>query len=97
MTALVRSLNSPAHCRAPSLYSNWQISTNDSATLKTLASTNFDPQQTVLVSTPLPAAPAVNATNENSGTVEFKSYAPKDIVFDAKASTPDGAAAQRQI
>jgi hypothetical protein len=70
------------------LYSNWQISTNDSATLKTLASTNFDPQQQVLVSSPLPAAPVVNATNENSGTVEFKSYAPKDIRFDAKADAP---------
>ena len=70
------------------LYSNWQISTNDSATLKTLASTNFDPQLQVLVSTPLPAAPVVNATNENSGTVEFKSYAPKDIRFDAKADAP---------
>jgi hypothetical protein len=92
------------------LYSNWQISTNDSATLKTLASTNFDPLQRVLVSSPLPVAPVVNATNENSGTVEFKRYvpddpvfsgkrnglwkqsgycyAPKDIMFDAKATTP---------
>ena len=49
-----------------------------------LASTNFDAWKTVLVSTPLPASPAINATNENSGTVEFKSYAPKDIVFNAQ-------------
>jgi hypothetical protein len=70
------------------LYSDWKISTNDSATLKTLASTNFDPQQLVLVSTPLPGTPVVNATNENSGTVEFKNYAPKDIVFEAKADAP---------
>jgi len=70
------------------LYSNWQISTNDSATLETLTSTNFDPLQRVLVSTPLPVAPAVNANNDNSGTVEFKSYAPKDIRFDAKADAP---------
>jgi uncharacterized membrane protein YfhO len=41
-----------------------------------------------LVSTPLPVAPAVNANNDNSGTVEFKSYAPKDIRFDAKADAP---------
>ena len=40
------------------LYSNWQVNTNDDATLKTLASTNFDPWQTVLVSTPLPGVPA---------------------------------------
>ena len=92
------------------LYSNWQVNTNDDATLKTLASTNFDPWQTVLVSTPLPGAPAANATNQNSGTVDFKRYvpddpgfkgkrnglwkqsgycyAPKDIMFDAKATIP---------
>jgi hypothetical protein len=89
------------------LYSNWQVNTNDDATLKTLASTNFDPWQTVLVSMPLPVAAA---TNQNVGSVEFKSYAPddpmfkgkrnglwkqsgycyapKDIIFDAKTTTP---------
>ncbi len=66
------------------LYSNWQVSTNDAATLKLLADKNFDPQQTVLVSTPLPTNPA----KENSGTVAFKSYKPADIVFDAKADAP---------
>ncbi len=66
------------------LYSNWQVSTNGDATLKTLAGKDFDPQQTVLVSRPLPVSSAA-ATNENSGTVEFKSYAPTDIVFAAKA------------
>ena len=39
------------------LYSNRQVSTNDDATLKMLESTNFDPWQTVLVSTPLPGVP----------------------------------------
>ena len=70
------------------LYSNWQVSTNDSTTLQTLTSTNFDPWQTVLVSTPLPAAPASTATNTNSGTVEYKSYAPTDIQLEAQADTP---------
>ncbi|MGA2801865.1 MAG: hypothetical protein ABSE97_05785 [Verrucomicrobiota bacterium] len=70
------------------LYSNWQVNTNDTATLKTLASTNFNAWQTVLVSTPLPTTPTVNATNGNSGTVEFRSYAPKDIVFSTRADTP---------
>jgi len=70
------------------LYSNWQVSSNKDATLKTLASTNFNAWQTVLVSTPLPTTPTVNATNGNSGTVEFKSYAPKDIVFGTHADTP---------
>ena len=70
------------------LYSRWQISTNDTNTLQTLASTNFDAWQTVLVSTPLPVPPAANATNENPGTVEFKSYAPKNINLDVKANAP---------
>ncbi len=69
------------------LYSSWQVSTNDTATLQTLTSAGFDPQQTVLVSTPLPGLPAV-ATNENSGTVEFKSYMPNAIVLGAQATAP---------
>lgn len=70
------------------LYSQWQIGTNDSDTLQILASANFDAWRTVLVSTPLPAPPAMNATNNNPGTVEFKSYSPKDILFDAHAEMP---------
>jgi hypothetical protein len=68
------------------LYSHWQVSTNDNVTLKTLAASNFDPTKIVLISTNLPPSP--NTTNENSGTVEFKSYAPKKIVFDAEADAP---------
>jgi hypothetical protein len=68
------------------LYSNWQVSTNDAVTLQTLASPNFDPLQTVLVSAPLPMAPG--ATNQNSGMVDFKSYAPNDIVFNAQTDAP---------
>ena len=79
------------------LYSHWQISTNDTAALQTLASTNFDAWQTVLVSTPLPVAPAANATNENAGTVEYKSYAPKDIKLERQSQRTIGALAQRQI
>ncbi|HXR49394.1 MAG TPA: hypothetical protein VN784_18310 [Candidatus Limnocylindrales bacterium] len=70
------------------LYSQWQISTNDSDTLQMLASKNFDAWRTVLVSTPLPASPTINTTNENSGTVEFKGYAPKDLVFNTRAEGP---------
>ena len=69
------------------LYSNWQVSTNDDANLKTLADLNFDPFKTVLVSTPQKDLP-VSATNENSGTVEFTSYTPKKIVFAANATAP---------
>ncbi len=70
------------------LYSKWQVSTNDSLTLQTLVSTTFDPWKSVLVSTPLPEMPAANATNENSGTVEFKSYAPAEILLNTQAHAP---------
>jgi hypothetical protein len=70
------------------LYSNWQVNTNDQTTLKTLASKEFDPAQTVLVATPTTGlAPA--ATNENTGSVEFKSYTPTKVTF--AASTPAAA------
>ena len=69
------------------LYSNWQVSTNDPENLKTLADVNFDPHKMVLVSTPAKDLAGV-ATNENSGTVEFKSYSPKHIVLDANATAP---------
>ena len=69
------------------LYSNWQVNTNDQAVLNALADLKFDPEKTVLVSTPQPDLPAM-ATNENSGTVEFKSYSPKQIVLATQAATP---------
>jgi hypothetical protein len=69
------------------LYSSWQVSTNDQANLDTLADLNFDPEKTVLISTPQKDLPAV-ATNENSGTVEFTSYTPKQIVFAANVLSP---------
>jgi hypothetical protein len=69
------------------LYGCWQVNTNDQAVLKTLADLNFDPAQTVLVDTPQHDLP-VTATNENSGTVEITSYAPKNIVLAANATVP---------
>jgi hypothetical protein len=69
------------------VYSSWQVNTNDQALLKTLADLNFDPAKTVLISTPENGlAPA--ATNVNSGTVEFRSYAPAHIVFSAQTTGP---------
>ncbi len=65
------------------LYSTWQISTNDQNTLDQLAGTSFNPAQTVLVSSPI-SAPAATATNQ-TGAVEFVSYAPKRIVMRAHA------------
>ena len=70
------------------LYSHWLVDTNDNTTLQMLTDTSFNPQKTVLVSTPLPVTPVADATNENSGMVEYKSYTPKDIKLDAKADAP---------
>jgi len=69
------------------LYPSWQVSTNDVANLKTLADLNFDPEKTVLVSTPAKNL-ATSATNASGGSVEFKSYSTKDIVFAANAAAP---------
>ncbi len=69
------------------LYGSWLVNTNDQTNLKTLADLNFDPAKTVLVSTPQKNLPAV-ATNENPGTVEFKSYSPKKLVFNVNATAP---------
>jgi len=70
------------------VYANWQVSTNDQATLTSLASADFDPAQTVLVAGPLPAPATGSATNQNAGSVEFVRYAPKRIMLQAKVGVP---------
>ena len=66
-----------------------QAGTNDFLTLNELVSPAFDPWQTVLLAeTPAVPNPPATATNENPGTVEFTSYAPKDIKFHTQAATP---------
>ena len=64
------------------------LNSTDQATLKSLADPNFDPAKTVLLAAPLAAAPFTNSVNAGSGTVEFKSYAPNDIVLNAQAASP---------
>jgi len=60
----------------------------DQATLHELVSDGFDPAQTVLLSKPLPSSQTSSvSTNRNAGSVEFKSYAPKDIVLQANADS----------
>jgi hypothetical protein len=68
------------------LYTQWQTSTNDQQTLQTLASPQFDPLQKVLVAQTLPEPSATNAASQ--GTVDYSSYAPKKLVFQAKADAP---------
>ncbi len=70
------------------LYTNWQVSTNDEQTLMQMASKSFDPEKSVFVANPLPPPTPVTGTNQNPGTVEFVSYAPKLIVLKANATQP---------
>lgn len=70
------------------LYPNWQVSTNDSATLKELAAKEFDPAKTVLVAENLPPADPASTTNAIAGTVDFVNYAPKHIVLKAQTPVP---------
>jgi hypothetical protein len=62
--------------------------TNDFLALKKLASASFDPQQTVLLSAPLPEAEPNATTNRNAGSVEFWSYSPKTIELATQSSSP---------
>ncbi len=70
------------------LYANWQVNTNDQQTLAELSSPGFDPQKAVLVANQLSPPTPSGATNENPGSVEFVSYAPKQIVLKAQAAVP---------
>jgi len=70
------------------LYANWQVSTNDQATLNELASARFDPERKVLVADSLPAPGPSSEANQSGGTVDFTSYAPKQIVLRAQATQP---------
>jgi serine/threonine protein kinase len=70
------------------IYSHWQVITNDQAALEQLGSASFDPEQTVLVDTAVPASQATENAGGNSddrGTVEFANYASKHIVLKTKA------------
>ncbi|HEV2210514.1 MAG TPA: polysaccharide biosynthesis/export family protein [Verrucomicrobiae bacterium] len=64
------------------LYTHWQV-TKDQEALTQLAAPNFDPQQTLLVANPIPAA---TATTNGPGTVTFVRYACKDIVLKSDAT-----------
>jgi hypothetical protein len=69
------------------LYSQWIVQTNDAKALELLVAPGFNPAQTVVVATNLPAPPAAG-TNQSAGTVVFVSYAPKDLVLKAEVKTP---------
>jgi hypothetical protein len=72
-----------------SLYSNWQVNTNDQAVLQLLASPDFDPHTSVLISDPeIPASLPANLVPE-AGTVEINpNYRSKRIELSADVKTP---------
>ena len=64
------------------LYNEWQVQTNDAATLETLAKREFDPHATVLVNSPI--APTTAALGQAAGEVSIQSYRPKEIRLTAQ-------------
>jgi hypothetical protein len=69
------------------LYNRWQ-SMDDDAALPILASPNFDPSQTVLLSKDTPVSHTPVSTNGDPGTVEITDYQPKEVDLSAHAKTP---------
>lgn len=69
-----------------SLFSNWIVSTNDSATLTNLFRADFDPRSSVFVAEQIP--PPTSATNASAGTVEFETYAPASFKLKVDAKVP---------
>jgi hypothetical protein len=69
------------------LYADWQVQTNDAATLAELTRTDFDPHTQVIVSSELPAPTSPVATN-GVGSVTLQSYHPKAVVLQAQVHQP---------
>ena len=70
------------------LYSQWVISTNNSDVLDQMFSPGFNPANTVFVVDDVPTNSTPNATNPPDSAVQIVSYAPKDVVLKADATTP---------
>jgi len=70
------------------LYSQWQVTTNETETLQQLANPAFDPAKSAFVFGDTNTVEKGNGsagTNAMEGTVEWVSYAPKKIVLKTKA------------
>lgn len=68
------------------LFTQWLAITNDAEVLSLLTNSVFNPHETVIVSTPLPAT--TNGPGTNAGEVKFIAYAPKRIQLEASAAAP---------
>ena len=67
------------------LYSNWQVQTNNSATLETLASREFNPHSTVIINSQI--EPSTAAPDQVAGSVSIIEYKPKEIKLIANATS----------
>jgi hypothetical protein len=70
------------------LYSNWRTSTNDDATLETLASQEFEPWDTVLLATNSAVPQPDSTSTADPGAVEVTQYNPKYVKIEADAKNP---------
>ena len=68
------------------LFSNWEIVTNDDAALARLTDRSFDPMKAIVVTRPLPVAPA--GANADLTAVRITRYKPADIHLEATPSKP---------
>ena len=68
------------------LFSNWEVSTNVTDTLKKLADPAFDPLATVLVTEAIPTSSAT--TNHSASTAQIVSFKPKRYEIHAHAAEP---------
>lgn len=69
------------------LYANWQT-LDDSATLATLNTAQFDPTKTVLIATNTPLPEKPTQPDADPGTVKITDYQPRDVTLQADAKIP---------
>ena len=67
------------------LYSQWEVSTNDQATLAKLASPDFNPHESVLINSPMNEMPG---SNQPPGIVEVSHYSSKQFELKADVKSP---------
>jgi len=70
------------------LYSNWQTPDDEAIVLKTLATPEFEPLDTVLISKETSATQANSASTADAGAVQIEQYHPKYVKMEADAKTP---------
>jgi len=71
-----------------SLYTDWQVETNDAKALEQLASPDFDPAQVVLVDAQIASPASPTGTNASPDAVEVASYARQQVKLQATNAQP---------